>query len=177
MTKHYVLRYGILDPNIIFNECGPFSGGPTGWDQDSITKRQSQAQRYINTQNQKNQFYIKLEQSILEQGFRNPILVNAGWCPRIHDRGHNQRLPLEMQADHSKILSCNTNGGSRLYIAQKHNLEIPCIISDYINRFPDFIELKTKQDVLNCYKDKPKKIMILKDHFRIVHLPQIQYDD
>lgn len=173
MAKDYTLRYGVLDSNIIFNECGPFSGGPEGWDEEAVAKRQEKGERYINTLNETRQFYTNLEASILEEGFRNPILVNAGWCPKIRDRGRNGRLPLEMQEDHSKILTCNVNGGSRLYVAQNHNLEIPCIISDYVNRFTDLLELETKEEVLALYKDRPKKVMILKDHFRVVHLPQV----
>ncbi|KKL58968.1 hypothetical protein LCGC14_2220070, partial [marine sediment metagenome] len=106
----------------------------------------------------------------LKDGFRNPILVNAGWCAKIRDRGKNVRLPLEMQDDHSKILSCPQNGGSRLYIAQKHNLRIPCIIVDYIDRFPEFKLLETKEDVLEQYIDIPPRVMMLKEDFKIYYL-------
>lgn len=171
----YKLRYGILDSSIIFNECGPYSGGPEGWDEESITKRQIQGDRWIKNRNDRDQFFINLEKSILKESFRNPILICAGWCPKIRDRGRNGRLPLEMQEDHSKILTCNINGGSRLYVAQKNNLEIPCIIADYVNRFSDFLLLENKKDVLSYYKDKPRKVMFTKDEFRIVHLPQVDY--
>ncbi len=171
-NRLYILRYGILDSNIIFNECGPHSGGPEGWDEESIEKRDVIAQRLIKTLNDDRGFYINLEASILKDGFRNPILVNAGWCPKIRDRGKNGRLPIEMQEDHSKILSCNQNGGSRLYIAQKNNLQIPCIVVDYVDRFSEFELLETKEDILEHYTDRPKKVMMLKDSFRIYHLPQ-----
>lgn len=172
MARNYILRYGILDSNIIFNECGPWSGGPVGWDDASIKRRDAVAQRLIKTLNEDRGFYINLEASILKDGFRNPILVNAGWCPVVRDRGQNTRLPLDMQEDHSKILSCPQNGGSRLYIAQKNDLEIPCIIADYVDRFPDFEILETREDIIEQYMDKPKKIMMLKESFRIFQLPQ-----
>lgn len=79
----------------------------------------------------KHKFFSELESSILEKGFINPILVNAGYCPKLWHR----KLPAEMKADPSKILVCCKWGGSRLYIAQKHNLSVPCLISDFINRF------------------------------------------
>ncbi len=172
MARLYTLRYGVLDSNIIFNECGPYSGGKEGWDEEAIKSREVKAVKMIETLNNDRGFYTKLEESILKDGFRNPILVNAGWCPKIRDRGKNGRLPLDMQDDHSKILSCNTNGGSRLWIAQNHNLEIPCIIADYVDRFSDLLMLETKEDVLKYYKDMPRKVMIMKDQFRVHHLPQ-----
>jgi len=173
MDKLYTLRYGVLDSSIIFNECGPYSGGPVGWDEEAVKKREEVALRHIKSQNDARGFFTNLEKSILKEGFRNPILVNAGWCPVIRDRGKNLRLPLEMQDDHTKILTCNINGGSRLWVAQNHNLEIPCIISDYVDRFPEFPILETKEDILSYYTDKPQKIMIRKDHFRIRLLPQV----
>ena len=144
----YTLRYGILKSKNIFNECGPHSGGKPGWDDEAIESRRVVAQRKIDGLNERTNFYNNLEKSILKEGFRNPIIVNAGWCPKIRDRGFNDRLPLDMQEDNSKILACNTNGGSRLWVAQRNDLDIPCIIVDYINRFEDFPILETRDDIL-----------------------------
>lgn len=79
------------------------------------------------------QFYDTLEASILEKGFINPILINAGFCPPISVR----HLSREMRQDASKILVCCKWGGSRLYIAQKHKLDVPCLISDFIDRYDE----------------------------------------
>lgn len=177
MARLYTLRYGILDSNIIFNECGPYSGGKEGWDEEAIKSREVKALKMIEILNNDRGFYIKLEESILKDGFRNPIIVNAGWCPKIRDRGKNGRLPLKMQNDNSKILTCNSNGGSRLWVAQKNNLAIPCIIADYVDRFSDLLMLETKEDILKHYNDKPRKVMILKDQFRVHHLPQAHMDE
>lgn len=168
----YKLRYGMLDPNIIFNEIGPFSGGKPGWSEEAVKLREEKGLKHIKFINEQTGFFDKLEESILKDGFRNPILVSAGWCAKIRDRAKNVRLPLEMQNDHSKILTCPQNGGSRLYIAQKHNLKIPCIVSDYVDRFPELELLETRDDILEQYIDKPEKIVIEKDMFRIYHLPQ-----
>lgn len=81
----------------------------------------------------KHNFFTKLEESVIKEGFINPILVNAGHCPWLWQR----KLPAEMKNDSSKILVCCKWGGSRLWVAQKHNLDVPCLISDFINRFDE----------------------------------------
>lgn len=81
------------------------------------------------------QFYSKLEKSILTYGFKNPINV---WS-----------LPEGIETRY---------GGSRLYIAQKHNLKIPCIISDHCNRFPNEEILYNIDQIYEKFFDLPKAI-------------------
>ncbi|MFA5489581.1 MAG: hypothetical protein WC284_10225 [Candidimonas sp.] len=109
-------------------------------------------ENYRNKKNEKNKFYDKLEESVLEHGFRNPILIISGFCPPIHMR----RLPLQMRQNVKSILICAKLGGSRLWVAQKHNMNIPCIVSDFVNRFEGHKELYTEDDVINEFTDKPK---------------------
>lgn len=154
----YKVRYGILDSNIIFNEAGSYTEGSSGWDNKSVKIREDIWQQKVDNLNKENGFYNKLEKSILKNGFRNPILVDAGSCRLMRKGIQNPFLPIEMQQDHAKILTCNYNGGSRLMIAQKHNLQIPCIISDFVDRFPNFKLLKTKKDIISCYTDPPFRI-------------------
>lgn len=168
MSWTYTARYVVIPSNLIFNECGPMSAGPTGWSEDKIKKREIAAQKYIDTLNRKNGFYNNLEASILKEGVRNPILVTAGWCPERKILN----LPLEMQEDHSKILVCHSSGGSRLWIAQKYNLDIPCIVSDFCNMFPEGKLLETAQDVLECHKDEPRAIKIGGHGVFVTDLPQ-----
>lgn len=112
------------------------------------------AEEYIAKLNKRNNFYIKLEASILEEGFRNPILVNAGFCqPR-----KVCFLSTEMQDDSKKILFCHSNGGSRLWIATKFDLTIPCIVSDFIDRFENEVEITSKEELCSYYKDAPRGI-------------------
>jgi len=168
MSWTYVARYVVIPSKLIFNECGPQSAGPRGQDEDKIKKREIASQNYIDTLNRRTGFYDRLEASILEEGVRNPILVAAGWCPerKISD------LPLEMQEDHYKILVCHSSGGSRLWAAQKHNLDVPCIVSDFCNRFPEGKILNTEQDVLDCHTDMPKAIKIGSHGVFVTDLPQ-----
>lgn len=144
---NYTIRYVILSPHKIFNMCGPEHAGPYEWDDAGLSARRKNAQIYIET---KKKFYTELEESILKEGIKNPILVAAGYVP---PRKFNM-LPPEMKSDSSKILFCHSNGGSRLYIAQRYNIQIPCIVADFIDRFNN-PEIKTEQELRSYYKDKP----------------------
>ena len=94
----------------------------------------------IESRNEENGFFLKLEKSILKDGFRNPIVVNAkteGIEP-VH-------------------------GGSRLWVAQKYNLVFPCVIADFDDIFPDAFEiLGGPTEILKYYTDKPKSIRLKK---------------
>ncbi len=158
MIMEYKVRYGILNSTIIFNETGFYTEGPFGWDDESVKTRKEKCQQKINEINKESGFYIRLENSILKEGFRNPILVDAGSCRLMRKGIKNPCLPIEMQRDHTKILTCNYNGGSRLMIAQKYNLQIPCIISDFIDRFSDFKLLETNEDIISCFTGQPFRI-------------------
>ena len=151
----YKIRFVILNPNVIFNMCGPEHGGPLQWDEEGLALRKKSAEEYIEKMNNRNGFFTRLEESILKQGFRNPVLVNSGFVqPR---KFHS--LPPEMKNDSKKILFCHSNGGSRLWIAAKHNLEVPCIVSDFIGCFGNEPEIKTEKELLTYYKDDPRGIV------------------
>ena len=153
--------------------CGPESVGPHGWDSDTISQRKIRAKKYIDSHNKKNGFYIKLEESILKDGIRNPILVSAGWCShRLH-----KRMPMYMQNDINKVLICDRLGGSRMYVAQKHNMDIPCIVSDHVDMFPDAPEYNSEEDLFALYETKPKKILINHTGVHVSGLHHIHLDD
>lgn len=80
----------------------------------------------------RNEFYTKLEESILKEGFRNPIFCNS-----------------LAEGTFSRV------GTSRLWIAKKHRLDVPCIIADYVGRWANLEELKTEQDIRAKFKDQP----------------------
>lgn len=142
-------------------------------DPDKQDERDKAQEDYIKGKNSINHFYDKLEESILEKGIRNPILIQAGFCVEISQK----YLPKEAQEDHSKILCCDRNGGSRLYIAQKYNMDIDCIISDFCGKFDNqFTELYNEEEIMEIYKDKPKKIIINKHGVHVQDLPHIQFD-
>lgn len=169
----FEIRYVILDSNLVFNQCGPMSAGPAGWDDEAVKIRKQRAAKYIAAMNKKTGFYDKLEESILKEGVRNPILVRCGWCPE----GKIKDLPLEMQNDSSKILVCDSSGGSRLMITQKHNMKIPCIITDFVGRFSSQQLLNDEDDILMVHKDEPKKVIINDHGVGIMDLPQIHFEE
>ena len=147
----YKLRYAVIPAQEIFNICGPEHAGPYKWDQQSLKLRKKYAQSYME---KKKDFYANLEKSILEQGIRNPILVTAGYIqPR-----KAKMLPPHLRNDPCKILFCHSNGGSRLYFAKKYNLDIPCIVSDFIGRFDDCPQICNEQDLMSYYTDIPQGI-------------------
>jgi hypothetical protein len=115
MAQKYKIRYAVIDPHLITNKLAP-------------------NREQMHREEKERAFFSKLEASILEQGFRNPINV---WA-------------------HADLIEPRY-GGSRLYFAQKHNIPIPCIISDHADRFPDAPEITVQQ----CWKkftDPPRKI-------------------
>lgn len=112
---NYAVKYLVLDPNDIKNPMGP-------------------SDHQIQHMNEENGYFTKLEESILREGFRNPINV---W---VKDNGD---------------LTSWYYGGSRLMIAKKHNLFLPCIVSDPINKFPDAKILNGAEEIRSMFKDRP----------------------
>lgn len=163
----YKIRLTTIEAKTIFNMCGPEHAGPRQWDEDGLAERRKSAQKYIDRLNNVNEFFIKLERSILEHGFKNPILINAGCVlPRKFDM-----LPTYMQEDSEKILFCHNNGGSRLWIATEHNLKIPCIVSDFIDRFEGEKEIKSREEFLACYNDPPRQFSFREFGITVKGLP------
>lgn len=80
----------------------------------------------------RNEFYTKLEESILKEGFRNPIFCNS------IEEGTFSRV-----------------GTSRLWIAKKHNLNIPCIIADYVDRWTELELLPDEAAIRAKFLDQP----------------------
>ena len=105
--------------------------------------------------------YSRLEQSVLAEGFRNPIIITCG-LPR---KRRMENLPPEMRSlPPSELLLCEmTMGGSRLHVAQKHDISIPCIVNDWTGRFQGSPEILSVEDAYQLYKDPPKSIVLSQD--------------
>lgn len=157
----YKVRYGILPSRRIYNHVSPYLSN----DRDPL--------RYIRIINNQNDFFEKLEKSILEEGIKNPILVVAGHKNIIAK--HN--LPDEMKKDITKSLVCNASGGSRLWIAQKYNMDIPCLISDFVDRFFEFPAITEIHEIIKYYKYLPQEIGMNEDGLWIRNLPHIHLGD
>lgn len=124
------LRYVVLDSALITNRIEP-------------------SKEHIDILNADNGFYIKLEESILKEGFRNPIIVIAGWS----DDGIDMINGIESE-DNPNELGCFINGGSRLWVAQKNRLKIPCLVADYIGQFKDEILVSSVDEAITYYQDE-----------------------
>ncbi len=157
----YDLRYVILDSNLIFN----------------IIEMKSDKEE---------DFFTKLEASILDEGFRNPILVRCGWYPvesfsfasKSWCDQTRSNLPKEMKEDSKKILVSYNSGGSRLWVAQKHKLKIPCLIADFIGRFSDEqLVKKTEKDALRFFKDMPHRLKVGSRGVTVQNLPQVHLEE
>lgn len=165
----YVVRYGLIPSRTIFNYCGPrtLDYAMKGFTEEEINQKSLLSQRWLDRYNKENQFYIKLEESILKEGFRNPLLVIAGNPNAVP----KNTLPEYMQEDSKKILVCNLNGGSRLWVAQKHNIDVPCLISDFVEMFPEFAKIDAVQEMKKYYKDDPERLKYGEDGLWIKSLP------
>lgn len=129
------IRFGILNPDQISDwvlvtnpeygdRIGGFGSRPVQPPADWVRKLE-----------RKNQFYTKLEESVLKDGFRNPIFCNA----------------IE-QGTFSRV------GTSRLWMAKKHKLDVPCVIADYVGKWDHLELLETEEDIRAKFKDQPHLI-------------------
>lgn len=143
------IRYAILEPKLVFNYIGP----SVGYHRNPDRKQLEEAR--INERNSRDSFFSNLEQSILHEGIRNPIVVNGGWI----SGGVFKELPDEVQKQGlERLIICFQIGGSRLWVAQKHNIMIPCIIRDFVGRFTQNPLLDTEEKVRELYKDQPVSV-------------------
>jgi hypothetical protein len=127
------IRYGVVPSGAISDSVivkNPMYGTPIGkWGSRPVKPPMN----WYRKLEQENQFYTKLEASILEQGFRNPIFCNA------IQEGTFSRY-----------------GTSRLWIAKKHNLDIPCVIADYTGEWEHLELLTTEDQIREKFKEQPE---------------------
>jgi hypothetical protein len=151
MNDNYKVYHVILPSNKIINNIPP---------QDAWIKR-------------KPDFYERLEASILKEGFRNPIQVCIGkHCWTWATKKKFAKTKFDKEA-----IICDRLGGSRLYVAQKHNLEIPCIIMDSIGKFDHLNPLKTPEEVNSYFKDPSEKIVFGGEYLYIRSLEPVHMND
>src|SRR5690606_37203979 len=68
-------------------------------------------------------------------------------------------------------------GGSRLWVAQKHGLPVPCVVNDRKGVLPDAEELPNLAAVLAKFTDRPRTAEFgpagaYVNHLPYVHLPE-----
>lgn len=172
-----VIRYAVLPSQDIINLCGP-ENDPHGWIPELIEARKQKTIERLSRGATK-KFFNELEASILDEGFRNPIIVTAGLFSTQYMRIDKQlnyiqfaiRIPPERIHNIRTLITCERLGGSRLYIAQKHGLKIPCIVNDFIGLLPEAQALNNQDEILGCFKDKPTSKILNQKGFLAGGLP------
>ncbi|MCS7316749.1 MAG: hypothetical protein NZZ41_00300 [Candidatus Dojkabacteria bacterium] len=149
----YKIRFGLIFSKDIYNLASPEHVFPLDEEEkeNKILKKKIE-ELYVNHFNKKIKFYQKLEESIRKDGLRNPIIVNS-YLPRVRSFEEVETSYIKKFKE-EKRLFCEFLGGSRLYICQKNNWYVPCIIVDWKNGFSDFQELKTKEEIMEKFIDE-----------------------
>lgn len=109
----YEVRYGWLQPDQI-----PVSFYLADW---------------VHKKNEKQfQFYTRLEASVKQEGFRNPVMC--------YEKPGERTFPY---------------GGSRVYMAHKLQISVPALISDWTGAFRHFELITTVNQALAKFRDPP----------------------
>jgi hypothetical protein len=126
------------------------------WSERGRAAREQIMQEYEQQLNELCGHYTKLEESILKEGVRNPVIVTCG-TPKKRSM---DLLPPELRAQSpNRLLLLETStGGSRLHVCQKHNLTIPCLVNDWNGRFADQPLVPTDRAALQYYQDPPQSL-------------------
>lgn len=159
VTVHYVV---ITSPNDIFGSVGRCGAGyNTVWEDWSPKGRENH--RKINEEYEKELdkrvgHYKKLEKDILENGFKNPLIVTCG--KPLHRKMTHLPPELRTKPDHQLLIMEGTDGGSRLWVAQKHNLPVPCIINDRTGKFREHPRITSPNQATRYFATTPKRARI-----------------
>ena len=159
--KPYRVHFVVLPAREIFGMVGRCGGGYnsqwTDWSPEGRRRRELIMREFEEGLNAICGHYSQLENSILKEGIRNPVTITCG-LPHKRTVDH---LPPEMRDwPHEQLLLLETTtGGSRLHVCQKHNFEIPCIVTDWTGRFAAEPEIRNEQEARMCYLDQPKSVM------------------
>lgn len=162
----YRVRYVMLPAREIFGMVGRSGGGYntlwSDWSAEGRQKRELIMREYEQGLDAICGHYTKLEQSILSEGIRNPVIVTCG-LPRKRKMEH---LPPEMRnlPPEKLLLLEMTTGGSRLHVCQKYDMTIPCLVNDWTGRFRFESLVSSEDDAKKYYKDPPKSIVFHRDH-------------
>lgn len=146
----YNIIYKIINSRKIYNLAGPGRHLSPYWDSRLNKNIKNDILKIIDERNKIDSFYDRLEKDILLNGFNNPILVKSGFI----DPGISYRLG-DLQYNIDKLLICDKWGGSRLWVGQKYNLMIPCLILDFDKKFK---ETNLSDDEIKTYFKSDIKI-------------------
>ncbi len=173
------IRYVKLPGNEIFNQIGLEGRVVTMWRNDLpevvLEYRNEVRELQVYLSNKVNGFYEKLEESILREGFRNPIPIIAGDTKKMKHCQHLYYDLINKSKDKWLIAEYST-GGSCLWVAQKNNLEIPCIVNDAAGRFDDHPLIRSEYELLRYFTDRPEVIHFDLESNKAVYWEKLSHD-
>lgn len=152
--------YELIDPKKIFGMVGRCGGGyNTTWADWTYSGRMARVNIIREFEEGMNQIcghYEKLEKSILEHGIRDPLIISCG----IPIKKKPYHIPPEVMdiIPPNRLLLEGTTGGSRLWVAQKHNIPVPCIVNDYTRKRHSGRLLRNTDEVLELFGDQPMQL-------------------
>lgn len=170
--------YAELPAREVFNLCDPaylpeVSREWQGNDPWHSTKydalRGIMRRMYVDGFDAENGHYQNLRDSILSEGFRNPIICSAGWLQARED----WELPPHVSRD---TPVCEYVGGSRLLVAQELDMIVPCIINDQTGQIDGYL-CHGVGDVVRRFTDIPSTCMINDGKLYCNHLPYTHMHD
>lgn len=150
------LRYVELDPDRIFNWLNPKNitcclafpeWHDTWWEPATIEHREEFGKIWTEEFDKITGHFSKLEESILKDGIHHPINTAGGQLRDIYlnDTVDSSIVfPPEHYKNIEKSIYTHTFGGSRLTIAQKYNIKVPCVVHDFSKLFEDCEEVTIK---------------------------------
>lgn len=154
-----IYRYATLPADRVFNLTSPrytpeisrIWRGQKDWHDPQYDPVRDLIERmYIDGFNTVSGHFYRLENSIASEGIRNPIMVSNGALERrgLWELPPDRRNELALVSEYM--------GGSRLWVAQKLGMEVPCIVSDHTGEFDEGVVLETEDDILDCFRDRPQ---------------------
>jgi hypothetical protein len=163
--EQIAVRIGRLDARRVFNLTAPrwlpearaLWARPATWHRaENDPVRDLLEAAYIDGFNRRSGHYVRLEESIRRDGVWNPVMLTTGGLLRRAEL----ELPPAVRADPARVV-CEYVGGSRLLVAARLGLEVPVIVNDGANVFPNWSRIPRGADVKLFFKDKPRRAVWL----------------
>lgn len=178
-----VVHTVIEDPKTIFNLTSPrylpevsmrWNAHRPWWDARYNAVRDLMERLYVDLFNQKTGHFDFIERDILANGILNPVMLSRGF---LKQRSADE-IPPQLRG-RSDLLVSEYLGGSRIWVAQKHNLPVPAIVSDANDDLVGAV-LSTAADVDSYFANRPAHTSFLHDGsvtlagLPYTHIPEAQ---
>lgn len=174
-----MIKYAHLNPSEIFNLCDPaylpeitreWQGLYPWWSPRYDAVRELMRLTYVREFDEANGHYQNLLDSIQAEGIRNPVCVNVGFLlvRAVEELPPHHRDPIPAV--------CEYVGGSRLMIAQRLGLMVPCIVNDPYNCTEGEV-LRNAGDIVRKFADAPRTCVIDRSRAYVNHLPYTHMHD